>query len=85
MAFDAFNAFTVDAAPGYTAHIGTRNSSLNIREYVAISIECIVEQGIKLLNTTYRISNTIMIIIMLFFLFLISAVVFFIYVFALKK
>jgi len=59
MLFDAFNAFTIDAAPGYTAHIGTRNSSLNISEYVAISIECIVEQGIKLLNTTYRISNTI--------------------------
>jgi len=37
MLFDAFNSFFIDAAPGYTAHIGTRNSSLNLREYFCIS------------------------------------------------
>ena len=34
MLFDTFNAFTIDAAPGYTIHIGARNSSLNLREHV---------------------------------------------------
>ena len=45
--FDAFNSFFIDAAPGYTPHIGTRNSSLNLREYVSISIECIVKEKIQ--------------------------------------
>jgi len=31
--FDSFNDFLVDAAPGYRAHIGTRNSSLNLGMY----------------------------------------------------
>ena len=44
---DAFNSFFIDAAPGYTAHIGTRNSSLNLRECISINIECIVKETIQ--------------------------------------
>ena len=32
--FKAYNSFSVDLAPGYTAHVGTRNLSLIICEYV---------------------------------------------------
>ena len=32
--FDCFNDFLVDAGPGYMAHVGARNSSLNLRMYV---------------------------------------------------
>jgi len=32
MLFDAFNSFTIDGARGYTARVGTRNSSLNLSE-----------------------------------------------------
>ena len=32
MLFDAFNSFTIDGVRGYTAHVGTRNSSLNLSE-----------------------------------------------------
>jgi len=37
--FKAYNSFSVDLAPGYTAHVGTRNSSLIICEYVCSGIE----------------------------------------------
>jgi len=43
--FDAYNSFFIDAATSYTAHIGSRNSSLNLREYFCNRIECIVKQG----------------------------------------
>ena len=36
--FDAFNSFFIDAAPGYTAHTGTRKSSLNLREYFSSAL-----------------------------------------------
>jgi len=39
-AFDAFNNFSIDDAPGYVAHVGTRNSSLNLGEYLCIRIVC---------------------------------------------
>jgi len=59
MTFDAFNSFTIDAAPGYTAHIGTRNSSLNLREYVCNNIECIVKQGTTLLKCMDKLISEI--------------------------
>jgi len=37
--FDAFNSFSVDVAPGYTVHVGARNASLNLREYISYTMD----------------------------------------------
>jgi len=31
-AFDSFNDFSIGPSPGYQLHLGTRNSSYNLRE-----------------------------------------------------